>query len=249
MAVSEVQLSILAQLRSRLPAEPRLLSLGYPDILADVARIKELFGTKISGQLKFRADSAEVIAWHGLTGRLERIPETKEFFGSLGITCTIIDIAQSRGGERIVDLNGELPEDLAEAFDLVFDPGTIEHCFNVGAAMKNIASSLCAGGFVCHFAPLSMFNHGFFNLNPTFFHDFYTQNKFEILLLKGVDGPVLEPRVFDIPATGRFKDPPGEASIAIAARRQDIRPLVWPVQTKYLDNPGLKASPAGNDVC
>ncbi|MAF48840.1 MAG: hypothetical protein QGH73_18790 [Rhodospirillales bacterium] len=241
MAVTEVQLSVLAQLRERLPEAPRLLSLGYPDILADVSRIEDLFGPEVSSQLRFRDDGAEIIAWHGLTGELERIPESTAFFDSLGISCTVIDIAASRGGERIVDLNGDLPDDLAGAFDIVLDPGTIEHCFNIGGAMMNIASSLGAGGFVCHFAPLSMFNHGFFNLNPTFFHDFFTQNGFEIVLLKGVAGPLLAPRFFDIPPTGRFQEPPGDASILVVARRPEIGPLNWPVQTKYLDNPDLKA--------
>ena len=192
MAISHVQLEILAQLKEFLPTAPKMLSLGYPDILATSEQIRVMFGDNIADNLTVREDSSEIIGWHGLTDQLTTIPDSMDFFSALGIECQTIDIAASRDIERIVDLNRDLPEDLLDSFDLIFDPGTLEHCFNIGQASINVASCLRKNGFICHFSPLAMFNHGFFNLSPTFFHDFYTQNGFKIVLLKGCTGPILD---------------------------------------------------------
>ncbi len=48
----------------------------------------------------------------------------------------MVDLVASRGGERILDLNGPLEADLVGGFDVVLDAGTMEHCFNVGQAVR-----------------------------------------------------------------------------------------------------------------
>ena len=106
----------------------------------------------------------------------------------------------------------------------------------------SVGCAVSVGGYVCHVSPLSMFNHGFINLNPTFFHDFYTQNGFEIALLKGCVGDPLSARLFEVPSTGRFDDPPPNASLVVVARRAGDAEIVWPTQSKYLANPDLKVS-------
>jgi hypothetical protein len=176
------------------------------------------------------------VRWHGLAGRLTRIVDSGAFFDALTIDCTAIDIHASRGGERIVDLNGALPADLIGAFDFALDPGALEHCFNIGAAIANVARAVAVGGYVCHFSPMSMFNHGFYDLNPTFFHDVYTQNGFEIALLKRCVGDPLSSKTFEIPATARFADPPSDASLVVIAKRMRAGEPIWPMQSKYLAN-------------
>ena len=99
--------------------------------------------------------------WDGLAGRLTRIVDSGAFFDALAIDRTAIDIHASRGGERIVDLNGASPADLIGAFDFVLDPGALEHRFNIGAAIANVARAVAVGGYVCRFSPMSMFNHSF----------------------------------------------------------------------------------------
>jgi SAM-dependent methyltransferase len=242
MAITTLFLQMLTRIRPDLPARASLLSLGYPDILADEASLATAIGADRARDLPALVDSVGIARWHGLDGRLPRIVESAAFFEALAIDCTVIDIHASRGGERIVDLNGSLPDDLAERFDLVLDPGTLEHCFNIGCAIVNVARAVAVGGYVCHFSPMSMFNHGFYNLNPTFFHDFYTQNGFEIALLKGCVGDPLSAKTFDIPATGRFTDPPPDASLVVVAKRMRAGESVWPTQSKYLANPDLTVS-------
>jgi SAM-dependent methyltransferase len=233
---------MLTHIRPDLPERTRLLSVGYPDILADDAALAEAIGSERAATLPVHPDAVGIARWHGLDGRLTRIVDSTAFFDALAIDCTMIDIHASRGGERIVDLNGVLPEDLVAHFDLVLDPGTLEHCFNIGAAIANVARAVAVGGYACHFSPMSMFNHGFYNLNPTFFHDFYTQNGFEIALLKGCVGDPLSAKTFEIPATARFAAPPPDASLVVVAKRMRAGEPEWPMQSKYLANPDLKVS-------
>ena len=42
--------------------------------------------------------------------------------------------------------------------------------------MVNILSMLKVGGHIYHSNPLVSLNHGFYNLNPTFYSDFYIDN-------------------------------------------------------------------------
>lgn len=148
----------------------------------------------------------------------------------------------------MVDLNDPLPEDLVEQFDFLLDPGTIEHCCNIGQALKNIAMALKQDGYVCHYVPLSMFNHGFYNINPTLFVDFYGQNDFKLEFMAATDGDRFAPDLVEIPETERFNTP-ANASTLVVARRLKVSPLTWPTQTKYLTNPDLKVpSKKGSDL-
>ena len=40
-------------------------------------------------------------------------------------------------------------------FDLVVDPGTLEHCFDIAQAFDNVCSLLAEGGFVVHEAAIA----------------------------------------------------------------------------------------------
>jgi hypothetical protein len=82
-------------------------------------------------------------------------------------------------GVRTVDLNGRsdisldlgspLPEQYWNTANLVLDFGTTEHIFNFPQALSNIV------------ALLSHYNHGFINMNPILFDEFYTENGFATL--------------------------------------------------------------------
>lgn len=217
MALTLREIGLIAP---RLPGAS-VLSLGYPDLLATADEIEALLGVR---PVRFTSFGK----WHG---RADPIPETLHLFEAIGATLRCIDVNASRGIEQIADLN--FPCALG-SYDLVLDPGTIEHCFNAGQALLNAAGAVRPGGAIFHSVPLSMANHGFYNLNPTLFHDFYTQNGWEIELLKGVN----RQGAFRVPATERFEVPP-EAVLHCLARRATERPLVIPRQSKYLRNPDL----------
>jgi SAM-dependent methyltransferase len=218
----------------------RGLALGYPDLLATRKNLVDIFGPAIEAHLAARDDSDAVNRWHGTSELFPEIFETVAFFAALGVTLDCIDITAARGFERIVDLNHPLPADMVGAYDLVFDFGTTEHCFNIGQAMVSCASALAPGGCVVHQGPLNIFNHGFYNFNPTFYADFYSQNGFELLFLSGMVAALTAPKMFDLPPNSRFKEAPVDSGVMAIARRTNVQPIVWPVQQKYRENPTLK---------
>jgi hypothetical protein len=199
----------------------RVLSLGYPDLVMPADEVKRILGVEVSAFTGFGR-------WHGVDHPL---PETVAVFNAIGASLDCVDVSPSRGVERIVDLN--LPCELGR-YDVVIDAGTVEHCFNIGQAIMNAAGAVDAGGCVFHMPPLSMANHGFYNLNPTLLHDFYAQNGWDIEVLEGVT----RQGRFKVPPAARFIAP-GEASLLFLASRRVVSPLRFPTQSKYLRNPGL----------
>lgn len=93
------------------------------------------------------------------------------------------DVSEYEGCTHILDLNTQsLPEILAERYDVVYNGGTLEHVFDVRAALKNIFQMLRPGGVVIHFLPVNGWvDHGFYQFSPTFFVDYYIENGFELL--------------------------------------------------------------------
>jgi hypothetical protein len=204
-----------------------VLAFGYPDILATPKEAQELLGSE-----PLPAAGENVPAAHK---RGESCVETGAAFKAAGVVSFYcIDLFPSRGVETAVDLNEPLWPDIEEAdrFDLVIDAVTIEHCANVGQALMNAARMVAIGGRVFHSPPVSMVNHGFYNICPTLLADFYEQNGWKVehltaFLLKDHVARAVSPR-------GRTRVEP-ESLLYFLARRQDSAgPLHWPTQGKYL---------------
>lgn len=240
MAVLPIQLELIKHILTLVPKPLKMLSLGYPDILASDKVLENMFGAEIVSQLRYRADSEGILAWHKMAGEMSQVVESDHFFKLIGIDFECIDIVASRQIERVVDLNFPVPQDLWGKYQIVMDPGTIEHCANIGQALMNLANMVAPGGFVVHTNPLAMFNHGFYNLNPTLYADFYEHNGFKVEFLSGLTGKGMMRQVFQVPVMGRFYKVPENASIIAVARRERVQPLGWPMQRKYRVNPDLK---------
>lgn len=209
-----------------------VLSLGYPDVLVDASTLEELLGAQLATRASYRPDSEAIARFHRMPEGT-RIPEAQNLFALLGYDLEILDIGALRGGEMIHDLNEPVPERLHRRYALIIDPGTLEHCFNIAQAAANAAQMVAPGGGVLHANPLNMFNHGFYNLNPTWYHDFYVANGFRLEALHVVSAAGGKPARFDVPPTLRFtKAPPGSVLHCLARRVQD-GPIVWPTQSKY----------------
>jgi hypothetical protein len=216
-----------------------VLSLGYPDILASSTQLTALFGAELTRALEYRPDSESIARWHGLPHGT-RIPDSAQFFALLGYDLEVIDIVATRGGERIQDLNQPVPQELHRRYALVMDPGTLEHCFNIAQAAKNVVELVARGGCVFHGNPMNLYNHGFYNLNPTWYHDFYVANGFVLEAMNAVVDPLRDFYRYDVPATERFREAAEESSLYVLMRRVSEAPVVWPTQTKYVRNPTLK---------
>lgn len=211
MALEQHTLDRLLKLRPS-----RLLCLGYPDLL-------------ITDGPKIEAD--DVAKWHGWTAG---VGDTDKVLRDAGINPVYIDVQALRGRERVVDLNDPLPIDMIGQFDCVLDPGTIEHCFNIGQAFQNVLSALRLGGYAIHTNPMTMVNHGFWNLSPTAYVDWYEANGGEIREIAVVSGNLGQRVVTDIGvhALNRVQLPPECSSLVIAQRVKGVK-ADWPIQTKY----------------
>lgn len=201
----------------------KILSLGYPDILATQEECREIFGVDPRGTINAGAQ-------HNVQRPLV---ETMELVKLLGSTLDCIDVYKWRGFEMVLDLNE--PTGLGR-YDLVIDPGTTEHCFNVGQAIMNAANAVRVGGRIYHSPPLVMLNHGFWNFSFTALQDFYKQNGWKIELYEvrapGADkaAPVSE----DVAVSRNNKIPTAEMGLVFMAQRLTAAELRWPTQRKYL---------------
>lgn len=146
-----------------------------------------------------------------------------------GGTFSCVDLFRHRGVETLCDLNQ--PTGFHAEYDLVIDPGTLEHCFNIGQAMINAASAVRVGGRIFHGSPMTMLNHGFYNINPSFFGCFYKTNGFEIELIEArMQGGVGEK--IPIRLHMRFNGE-GNTGLYCLARRIEEKEFVFPTQAKY----------------
>lgn len=215
MALNEYTLSLLAQIEFQ-----SVLSLGYPDIVIPAEQLEQITGICVE------QCSSKASAWHG---KRFALPDTKEFFAKRQTQFICVDFKSHRGDEIVADLN--FPHDFGQ-FDLVIDPGTIEHCFNVAQAAMTAARSVKVGGYILHVNPISMVNHGFYNLSPTWYYDFYGDNGFHVLKCFGVSKMEGKTQEFDLPAKARVAVP-SEASAYVLAQRVVGGELQFPIQAKY----------------
>jgi hypothetical protein len=235
MAIDQTYLKVLYKTRYLYwPDKARkikTLCLAYPDLVVNGAFLQALLG---HADFKLSDRAEDIRSWHGLGADFGPVYDTESVLESFGLEIDIIDVAKIRGPERVVDLNQPLPSDLIGAYELIIDTGTLEHCFNVGQAFRNMCDIVAVGGAAFIMAPLSNVNHGFWNFCPTAFYDGFEQNGFKMSYLQA--------RTKD--ATGvRFKDfmpnptlrvgVPPEAVIMCVAQKITDQPFKWPVQAKY----------------
>lgn len=141
----------------------KIVSLGYPTLHVTKMELHSIFGNMLTN---FSENNSY------------------KLFEKLGHELTTIDFIKHEGTESHVDLNYPIDNSLHEKWDLVIDPGTIEHCFNIGQAMINVASLVKEGGYVYGVNPLVMINHGYYGIHPRTIYEFYVKNDFEILDMK-----------------------------------------------------------------
>ena len=148
------------------------LSLGYPDITVSKPVLNRMFDIQLQ---QTHPQNEEGKRRHQVAFD---IPSTEEFFSLIGTSLTCVDYKVLTGNEIVADLNK--PCEFG-TYELVIDPGTLEHCFNVVQALKNAANAVAPGGFILHCNPISMVNHGFYMFSPTWYADFYAHNNWTVV--------------------------------------------------------------------
>jgi hypothetical protein len=115
------------------------------------------------------------------------------FYTALGFThWDSIDMSPRHGAPSLTfDLNQpDIARVMREPYDLTLDTGVMEHVFDVKQLFVHMTDLTKIGGHIIHMAPgNNMYDHGFYQLSPTLFNDYYRANRFEM-----VDVSVLELR-------------------------------------------------------
>jgi len=182
--------------------------LGYPSMAVDQATVIKAFGEAV--ELKNQDNYA-----------LELLLQSV-----CDCNIRIFDITCHHGIEEELDLNEPLATQLVNQFDIVIDSSCLEHCFNVAQAFRNICEMTAVGGTVITIAPIYLFNHGYYNINPIMHQDGFTHNGFELLSqhLINNSGEV-------VAGFSGKKTPPRQIFILSAAKKiQDVK-FKFPIQT------------------
>ena len=111
--------------------------------------------------------------------------DSTTFFRLLGFKdIHIMDVSDYEGADIIFDLNNrELPDELKGQFEFIFNIGTLEHVFDLKAAMDNLSLMCSKTGHIFHNVPFRI-EHGYHSISPAFFVDYYRKNKWDIDFVK-----------------------------------------------------------------
>lgn len=204
----------------------KVVCLGYPDLLVEERYLTSIYGEAFVKTIPEDKYSEDIRVWH--KSSLPKIYDAIFLLNHHGFDVTIFDPVIHRGIETSVDLNEPIDEKFYNQYDLVIDTGTLEHCFNVGQAFKNVCKTVKVGGVFMTAAPMTKLNHGYWNFGTIVHYDGFTQNGFEILDRAFYHrGEELQ--------TGQINPkriPLKSIATCIAKKTQDIE-WTWPIQGKY----------------
>jgi hypothetical protein len=171
MGINAEMIRLVAELRRRdALIGDRVIELGAQDVCAAPEVISSILAEE---RLVFESKPSEHVRANLL-------------YSCLGLTkYTSID-ASGGNGALAFDLNRDLNGDYqySEAFDLVTNLGTSEHCFNQYAVFKNMHDLCNKGGLMIHALTVQgNVNHGFYNYHPRFVADLAAANHYDIVRL------------------------------------------------------------------
>lgn len=235
MAIDYVYLQALNAVLKELARSPvRAACLSYPDLIVTEDRLAALYGADLVASLLEAPDLSKLLRWHGLKPEFGKIYDTPSLFDKIGISADFFDRKVMRGPEKIIDLNEALPETYHSKYDLVIDCGTLEHCFNVGAAFKAMCQLVSVGGYIITTAPMTAVNHGFWNFSPGTYLQGFEDNGFEVAWIRGrvreKDGTIT---IIPWEAPLARRPMPAESNLICVAKKLVEQPFKWPLQKKY----------------
>jgi hypothetical protein len=155
-----------------------VLTLGVPEIYATYTELVDWFGSLAGAACQVPPSQVELS--DNEIGRKLGWVSANTFFKAFGWSETVsLDIPGCEHQPDIIhDLNQPFPAELINRFNLVIDPGTVEHVFDVKTGLWNVVQALRVGGVVIHQVPVYSYNGGYYSINPNVLNDFYACNGF-----------------------------------------------------------------------
>lgn len=178
MSIIHAAVKLIVREHAHYQFEGPAVSLGVPEIYATQKELSEWFPA-LAGKPS-RLDPADAEISSNKYGRRLGWVTAESFFKAFGINrMDSLDIPGSEHRAAIQhDLNSPLPTELRGKYQLLLDPGTLEHIFDQRACMETVVGALAIGGVAIHFVPIYSYNGGYYSINPNVLHDFYAANGF-----------------------------------------------------------------------
>ncbi len=259
MGLSIGLVDLLIGMHARHRFQSPVLSLGVLDVYATYDQVIEFLGRhQLPAHLVPPQDRPvhRSIAMPSLGFDPSLYVHCDTLFRLLGLPgCDTLDGSPAEGPTIVHDLNTPIDPRYHGRYGLVVDSGTLEHIFDVRTAMSNLVRLVQLGGLILHASPMSGWvNHGFFQISPCLFYDFYQANGFSVREAYIVDGSPGPTRAgLCVPYTHtrsrlRIKFP-GEDSnnrevylVFLAQKQTACETIQVPTQGKY--QPRFQAVPA-----
>ncbi len=264
MALNAVELKMLLTLLAKVKQrnrQPRVLMLGDPDILATPEAIR-LVGLDLDWDAIPKSSNKTTRQKWAAHGRdhLADLPmlDAKGVFAAAGAYAVVTDYFRwSRHATKDLQLDLNYPirgRKKFGGFDLIVDPGTLEHCFNVAQAFANVDELLNVGGFAYHQSAAAFPNHGFWSISPTAFFDWYRQRGYELGKAFWFNGTAdrdgFVPRLAECPPFAPLAAPPPAICVYTFRKRRKLMPSRrFPTQRIYRWRwtPGDRSEPVLTD--
>lgn len=194
MGIDYVLFERLAELSTRFAPEGRSLMLGRQKFMVRPKHMRRFERVLRKYDLPYSHD--DLVQPDGYSETL---------LDALGFGAVeTMDFSGYEGASILHDLNKPIPEELENQFDFILDGGTIEHVFNVPAALENVFRMLKPGG---RFVSANGMNgwpfHGIYQFNPELVWTFWSRGCG--CTVHACEGAAIEPSVR--PAMVRFEDP------------------------------------------
>ena len=241
MGLTKPSIRFLAREHARKPFAGPVLILGRQNVYATLEEARAILkseGVAAAELPRGLATTTNIPAWRDTP--YAKNTSDVAVFELLGASEVLaLDYTALEGADVVHDLNLPVPKELHERFDLLLDPGTIEHVFDVRQVMMNIARMVRPGGRVIHMSPSSNHvNHGFYQFSPTFFYDYYSTNGFV-----GTKGFLVESdihvnderwEIFEVGVEGHFASAKALITLFVAEKTPASTVDRVPVQSHYV---------------
>jgi hypothetical protein len=220
-----------------------LLTLGVQDVLLSYDQARQLLSEEgiTPGDVPLHQRLATTSYLAPQHGAEHTWTHARTFFQLCGVAeYDDLDASTAEGPTLVHDLNQPVPQLWHGRFNWVLDSGTTEHVFEVRATLTNIVRLIALGGHVLHASPMTGWaNHGFYQLSPCLFFDFYRANGFEpmaSLIAAPLEGPARGLQFAPYEYTpARITMPTAEPVLFLFLARKvaEVQEIRLPIQTKY----------------
>lgn len=186
MGLTSSSLKLILILSKKYKFKGPLITYGNQDIYANFETVKNWCKNyKIPSIPSIKIYKSSSLDLKQINPESENFIHAKTFFRQIGIKekdYYDVDKFDFDKPKIIHDLEKPFNKKYNNFFNLIVDSGTLEHIFDVKSVMANTVKITKIGGYVLHLTPTNNFlNHGFYQISPTLFYDFYTANGFKVI--------------------------------------------------------------------